>query len=352
MLIEWYKVLFTDMAANVNNYISAANAAVSKNVQIRKALADSKVRYDDISKATVNQAARNRANAAENNARIARSTMDANTRVKGQEIAAETEKDIRGIYKNARMTGRLAGGAALLGIGAMQLNKEEEVDPTLGVLQDQIKKQQERIDASVADYERLSKIGEGLNTKIDSQGNPTNTDSSSSTSTSTSTSTSSNSNLKNGSAWSKLSDIIRFGEGTLGDKGYNTQFTGSQFTDTSRHPRQIKSSGNLSSDAAGAYQFLSTTWDGAKKALGLKDFSPASQEAAGRYLTQQRGVDPDKVIGSLDEFRGVMDKLAPEWASLPYSGKSPGGYGQGSSYYGQGGKTLEELWSRYQNSGL
>ena len=47
-----------------------------------------------------------------------------------------------------------------------------------------------------------------------------------------------------------------------------------------------------------------------------------------------------------------MDKLAPEWASLPYSGKSPGGYGQGSSYYGQGGKTLEELWSRYQNSGL
>jgi len=43
-----------------------------------------------------------------------------------------------------------------------------------------------------------------------------------------------------------------------------------------------------------------------------------------------------------------MDKLAPEWASLPYSGVSPGGYGQGSSYYGQGGKTLDDLWNVYQ----
>ena len=183
MLIEWYKVLFTDMAANVNNYISAANAAVSKNVQIRKALADSKVRYDDISKATVNQAARNRANAAENNARIARSTMDANTRVKGQEIAAETEKDIRGIYKNARMTGRLAGGAALLGVGAMQLNKKEEVDPTLGILTDQMNKYNTRISNIKADIERLDNLGASL------KSGKTDFEDSDSTSTSTSTST-------------------------------------------------------------------------------------------------------------------------------------------------------------------
>lgn len=150
--------------------------------------------------------------------------------------------------------------------------------------------------------------------------------------------------------WKPLSAVIRYGEGTSGDAGYNTQFTGTQFTDMSQHPRQLRSGGGYTSDAAGAYQFLSTTWDEAKGALGLQDFSPASQEKAGKFLTERRGVNPNKVIESKAEFKTVMDKLAPEWASLPYSGISPGGFGQGSSYYGQGGKNLDTLWSIYQQN--
>lgn len=146
--------------------------------------------------------------------------------------------------------------------------------------------------------------------------------------------------------WKRLSGVIRYAEGTSGDAGYTTQFTGTQFTDTSKHPRQIRSSGRFSSDAAGAYQFLSTTWDGAKNALGLTDFSPQSQEKAGRWLTQNRGVDPDAVYTTIEEFKGAMDKLAPEWAGLPYSKPSAKG-GNGSSYHGQGGKSLEELWKIY-----
>ena len=134
------------------------------------------------------------------------------------------------------------------------------------------------------------------------------------------------SSVSSDDAWGRLSRVIRSGEGTLGDTGYTTQFTGTQFTDTSQHPRQIRSSGDLSSDAAGAYQFLSTTWDGAKNALGLKDFSPESQEKAGRYLAQQRGVDTSRVYQTKEEFKQAMDLLAPEWASLPYSGKSPSGH--------------------------
>ena len=149
--------------------------------------------------------------------------------------------------------------------------------------------------------------------------------------------------------WSKMSRVIRYAEGTSGDRGYNTQFTGRQFEDLSRHPRQINSSNGLSSDAAGAYQFLSTTWDRAKNALNLPDFSASSQEKAGRYLTEQRGVNPDTVFQTKEEFKAAMDKLAPEWASLPYSGVSPSGHGRGSSYYGQGGKSLDELWSLYNN---
>lgn len=149
--------------------------------------------------------------------------------------------------------------------------------------------------------------------------------------------------------WSRMSRVIRFAEGTLHERGYNTQFTGRQFEDLSRHPRQLNTSGKHTSDAAGAYQFLSTTWDTAKNALNLPDFSVASQEKAGRYLTQQRGVNPDTVFQTKEEFKAAMDKLAPEWASLPYSGVSPQGYGRGSSYYGQGGKKLDELWAVYNN---
>ena len=150
--------------------------------------------------------------------------------------------------------------------------------------------------------------------------------------------------------WQKLSNVIRYGEGTQGPAGYTTMFTGKQFTDLSKHPAIINRSGSLSSDAAGAYQFLSTTYNPVAQRLGLTDFSPESQEIAARELVVGRGVDPDKIYKTKEEFLQAMDKLAPEWASLPYSGISPEGYGQGSSYYGQGGKTLDELWEIYQRS--
>ena len=165
--------------------------------------------------------------------------------------------------------------------------------------------------------------------------------------TNTTTTTSGQSSGSDG--WNRMSRVIRFAEGTSGDRGYNTQFTGRQFDDLSRHPRQLNSSNGYTSDAAGAYQFLSTTWDRAKNALNLPDFSASSQEKAGRYLTEQRGVNPDAVIQTKEEFKAAMDKLAPEWASLPYSGVSPEGYGRGNSYYGQGGKKLDELWAVYNN---
>ena len=150
--------------------------------------------------------------------------------------------------------------------------------------------------------------------------------------------------------WGALSHIISFGEGTTGDKGYTTQFTGTQFSDMSKHPAQLRTGGGYTSDAAGKYQFLSTTFNPIQKKLGLPDFSPASQEKAGRYLTQQAGVDPDKIITSKDEMRGVLDKIAPTWASMPYSGVSPKGFGKGSSYYGQGGYDLDTLWTKYQQN--
>ena len=139
-----------------------------------------------------------------------------------------------------------------------------------------------------------------------------------------------------------LGMVIRGAEGTLkaGDDGYRMMFGGGLFDDTSRHPDRVISSGGYNSAAAGAYQFMPQTWAGVQKATGVKDFSPESQEIGYRYLTQQRGVDPDQLITSKEDFAKVMHKLSPEWASLPTH--------SGASYYGQPVKKLDELWSKYQ----
>lgn len=138
-----------------------------------------------------------------------------------------------------------------------------------------------------------------------------------------------------------LLNTIRYAEGTPGEAGYQTMFGGSQF-DTSKgwqHPNKAISSGRYKSTAAGAYQFLQPTWQGTAQALGLPDFSPKSQDLAALYLI-------DKKRGALEPFlRGekfgtVINKLAPEWASLPTSG--------GGSYYGQPSKKLSDLYQYYE----
>lgn len=135
-----------------------------------------------------------------------------------------------------------------------------------------------------------------------------------------------------------LLNTIRYAEGTSGPAGYQTMFGGGKFSDLSRHPDKVISSGRYSSAAAGAYQFLPGTWSGAAKTLGLKTFTPAEQDVAALYLIQKRGALDPFLKG--EKFKTVLDKLSPEWASLPTA--------SGTSYYGQPVKKLEDLWGVYQ----
>lgn len=138
-----------------------------------------------------------------------------------------------------------------------------------------------------------------------------------------------------------LLNTIRYAEGTPGEAGYRTMFGGGKF-DTSKgwkHPDKAVTGGGYTSTAAGAYQFLTPTWQGTAKALGLPGFDPKSQDLAALYLI-------DKKRGALDpflkgeKFGTVINKLAPEWASLPTSG--------GGSYYGQPSKKLGDLYKYYE----
>ena len=63
--------------------------------------------------------------------------------------------------------------------------------------------------------------------------------------------------------------------------GYDVIVGGELFTDYSDHPRKLVTTQNLKSTGAGRYQLLSRWWDAHRKQLGLKDFSPKSQDARG-----------------------------------------------------------------------
>jgi muramidase (phage lysozyme) len=137
-----------------------------------------------------------------------------------------------------------------------------------------------------------------------------------------------------------LLNTIRYAEGTWlqgSQDGYRMIYGGSLFHGFHRHP-EIVVEGNYVSAAAGAYQFLPTTWRAAAQELNLPDFSPPSQDQAALHLVHRRG--------ALRQFdreglsAEVLARLAPEWASLPSH--------HGGSVYGQPVHSADSLRAFYQ----
>lgn len=112
--------------------------------------------------------------------------------------------------------------------------------------------------------------------------------------------------------------VIREGESSQTDEAYRTVVGGGVFQSYDDHPRRLIDLPSLGvkSTAAGAYQFLARTWDGCREALGLPDFSPASQDLAAVYLIHGRGALDDVLAG---DIATAIGKCAKEWASLPGS---------------------------------
>ena len=78
-------------------------------------------------------------------------------------------------------------------------------------------------------------------------------------------------------AWSEGTDN---GRQKTRNHGYDVIVGGELFTDYSDHPRKLVTlNPKLKSTGAGRYQLLSRWWDAYRKQLGLKDFSPKSQDA-------------------------------------------------------------------------
>jgi muramidase (phage lysozyme) len=106
-------------------------------------------------------------------------------------------------------------------------------------------------------------------------------------------------------------DLIAWAEGT--NNSYNISYTGAKFESFDNHPRQLYCSRGICSDAAGRYQFLSTTWQPLANALNLPDFSPASQDKAAIELMKRCGGYGAAVRGDVKSF---VDRCYTQWASL------------------------------------
>jgi muramidase (phage lysozyme) len=134
--------------------------------------------------------------------------------------------------------------------------------------------------------------------------------------------------------------MIRHAEGTAGPNGYRMMYTGKLFDSFADHPRIVNcatSNGTrLCSSAAGAYQFLTRTWNVLQSRLGLPDFSPESQDIAAVELIREQKALDDVIAGRFDV---AVNKVKNIWASMPGAG------------YGQPEKKLADLRTVYVNNG-
>ena len=138
-------------------------------------------------------------------------------------------------------------------------------------------------------------------------------------------------------------DMLAWSEGTdkpgqpTKNHGYDVIVGGSLFTDYSDHPRKLVTlNPKLKSTAAGRYQLLSRWWDAYRKQLGLKDFSPASQDAVAlQQIKERRALE---LIDSGD-IRQAIDRCSNIWASLPGAG------------YGQFEHKADNLIAKFKEAG-
>ncbi|MDR3534030.1 MAG: hypothetical protein P4L90_26120, partial [Rhodopila sp.] len=101
---------------------------------------------------------------------------------------------------------------------------------------------------------------------------------------------------------------------------YKIKNGGSHFEDTSRFPEGVGPGGT--STASGRYQFTTGTWAEVSSKLGLKDFSPVSQDRAAWYLAareyqQKTGRDLQSDLKAGGHESNIALALNGRWPSLP-----------------------------------
>jgi muramidase (phage lysozyme) len=108
--------------------------------------------------------------------------------------------------------------------------------------------------------------------------------------------------------------VVRRGESSLGAQAYTMISGGGSFSDFSRHPfagLSTKEGGR----AAGAPQFIPSTWAEIAERYSLPDFSPASQDLGYVGCLLKRPGAIEALLAG--KFEAAVRICRPEWTSLP-----------------------------------
>ncbi len=139
-------------------------------------------------------------------------------------------------------------------------------------------------------------------------------------------------------------DMLAWSEGTdngrqaTKDRGYDVIVGGQLFSGYADHPRVLVDLPRLKiqSTAAGRYQLLRRYFDAYRRTLGLKDFSPLSQDLIALQQIRERHALPLIQAGKITEAIAAVRNI---WASLPGAG------------YGQHEHKLDKLLAVYRKGG-
>jgi hypothetical protein len=115
--------------ANANAWISAANSAVQKAVQARKAIEDNSVDYSDLGRAAIRAEAAEAVDAVEANLAVGDAVLTEGVRSKLADVKSDLTNSIVDIRKNERKAGMLAAGAGLVGAGYILKNRKVDPNP-------------------------------------------------------------------------------------------------------------------------------------------------------------------------------------------------------------------------------
>jgi muramidase (phage lysozyme) len=118
---------------------------------------------------------------------------------------------------------------------------------------------------------------------------------------------------------------------------------GDHFSDFSEHPFVLNPNRPklLGTTASGGYQMVKGTWIMARDALGLTDFSPASQDAAAIWILQVKRPGAYDAVAKGD-FSIAVSLLQNEWESFAkmMQGTYPITYNDAQDFYTSNGGTL------------
>ena len=119
-------------------FIRGARVANTQNTSINQTMTDARYRAEDVAMAARKEQAKDFANTVANNSAAVQTAMDAK-RVKAEtEIGIEKDKRLASNKNKVRMTGKLAGGAAMIGAAHFYGKKKHEKDAQLGILETNI----------------------------------------------------------------------------------------------------------------------------------------------------------------------------------------------------------------------